>query len=204
MQSAAHDVVAIHHVGVEDESFDDLMGMLDYPMFVVTTQADGHPSGCLVGFATQTSIQPPRFMVGISKGNHTFGVAGRSDHLAVHLLSRNQRALAELFGGQSGDRIDKFDRCSWRAGPQGMPILDDAVAWFVGRTVDRLDVGDHVGYLLEPLSVWAPDVDDDLLYLSDVDDLEPGHEATERFADREQGDPTRRFGGVRFTPGGGF
>ncbi|OOK82567.1 putative oxidoreductase [Mycobacterium kansasii] len=51
-------VVAIHDVEVIDESFDDLMTMLDSPAFVVTTQADGHPSGCLVGFATQTSVQP--------------------------------------------------------------------------------------------------------------------------------------------------
>ena len=157
--------------------FEALMSKLDHPMLVVTTQADGHPSGCLVGFATQASIQPQRFLVGMSKSNHTFKVASRSGHLAVHLLSRQQHGLAELFGGQTGDRINKFDRCSWRTGPQGMPILDDAVAWFVGRTLDRIDVGDHVGYLLEPVGVWASESTGDLLFLSDVDDIEPGHEA---------------------------
>jgi flavin reductase (DIM6/NTAB) family NADH-FMN oxidoreductase RutF len=168
---------------VVDESFDDFMGMLDTPMFVVTTQADGHPSGCLVGFATQTSMEPPRFLVCMSRGNHTFGVASRSEHLAVHVLAQRHHALAELFGSQTGDLINKFDRCSWRAGPKGMPILDDVLAWFVGRTVDRIDVGDHVGYLLEPVGVWAPECAEDLLYLSDVDDIEPGHEASERRAD---------------------
>jgi len=159
------------------EQFDELMSMLDYPMFVVTTQADGHPSGCLVGFATQASIRPQRFLVGMSKTNHTGSVASRSGHLAVHLLSRQQHGLAELFGGQTGDRINKFDHCSWHAGPHGMPILEDAVAWFVGRTLDRIDLGDHVGYLLEPLSTWASESSDDLLSLSDVGDIEPGHEA---------------------------
>ena len=114
-------------------SFDDLMGMLDYPVFVVTTQAAGEPAGCLVGFATQISVAPPRFLVGVAKGSHTFEVASRSQHLAVHVLERRQHALAELFGGQTGHQINKFDRCSWRAGPQGMPILDDAIAWFVGQ-----------------------------------------------------------------------
>ncbi|WP_082966967.1 flavin reductase family protein [Mycobacterium sp. 852002-51163_SCH5372311] len=160
-----------------DEPFDELMSMLDYPIFVVTTRADDHPSGCLVGFATQTSIRPPRFLVGISKRNHTFKVAGRSGHLAVHIMSRQQHDLAELFGGQTGDRINKFDRCSWHAGPEDMPILDDALAWFVGRTLERIDVGDHVGYLLEPVTVWASESSDDLLRLSHVEDIEPGHEA---------------------------
>ncbi len=146
-------------------------------MFVVTTQADGHASGCLVGFATQTSLRPPRFLVGLSRRNHTFGVASRSQHLAVHLLSRSHIELAQLFGGQTGDHIDKFDRCCWRNGPERMPILDDAAAWFVGKTLSRIDLGDHVGYLLEPVVGYAPESSDDLVSFSDVADLEPGHQA---------------------------
>lgn len=159
------------------ERFDDLMSMLDYPMLVVTTQCDGHRSGCLVGFSTQASIEPQRFLVGMSKSNHTCKVASRSGHLAVHLLSRHQHGLAELFGGQTGDQINKFDHCSWREGPYGMPILEDAIAWFVGRTLDRIDFGDHLGYLLEPLSAWTSENSEELLSLSDVGDIQPGHEA---------------------------
>jgi flavin reductase (DIM6/NTAB) family NADH-FMN oxidoreductase RutF len=162
---------------VDDEAFDRLVAMLDYTMFVVTTQANGHASGCLVGFATQTSLRPPRFLVGISRRNHTFGVACQSEHLAVHVLTRREVELARLFGGQTGDEINKFEHCSWHSGPAGMPILDDAVAWFVGKTLNRIDVGDHVGYLLGPIAVHAAEVFDDLVRFSDVNDIEPGHEA---------------------------
>lgn len=146
-------------------------------MFVVTTAADGHASGCLVGFATQTSLQPPRFLVGVSNSNHTFTVAARSEHLAVHVLGRRDMALARLFGGQTGDDIDKFERCSWHSGPAGMPILDDAPAWFVGKTLSRIELGDHMGYLLEPIDGHTPEHAVDLLAFSDVGDIEPGHGA---------------------------
>ena len=146
-------------------------------MFVVTTAADGHASGCLVGFATQTSLDPPRFLVGISRRNHTYQVALRARHLAVHVVARRDIGLARLFGSQTGDELDKFERCTWHSGPAGMPILDDAAAWFVGKTLNRLDVGDHVGYLLEPVAGYASGHADDLVSLSDVTDLEPGHEA---------------------------
>ncbi len=165
------------HGQVGDDSFDRLVGMLDYTMFVVTTQADGHPSGCLVGFTTQTSLRPPRFLVGLSRNNHTCPVAARSDYLAVHVLSRRNIELARLFGGQTGDQVNKFEQCAWRSGPEGMPILDAAAAWFVGKTLDRIDLGDHIGYLLEPVAGYAPDAVDDLVSFSDVADLEPGHEA---------------------------
>lgn len=162
---------------MDDGSFDRLTAMLDYTMFVVTTQVDGRAAGCLVGFATQASLQPPRFLVGISKQNHTFRPACQSEHLAVHVLARRDVELARLFGGQTGDDTDKFQSCSWRRGPAAMPILDDAVAWFVGRILSRIDAGDHVGFLLDPIAAQASDSGEDLLAFSDVKDIEPGHPA---------------------------
>src|SRR5262249_37435180 len=50
------------------EAFEKLVALLNYPMFVVTTEAGGVTAGCLVGFASQ---HPPRFLVGLSMQNHT-------------------------------------------------------------------------------------------------------------------------------------
>ncbi len=158
-------------------TFESVVSLLNYPMFVVTTAAAGHRAGCLVGFTSQTSINPPKFLVGLSRKNHTFEVAQRADHLAVHLLPRDELAVAELFGGKTGDSTDKFTQCAWHPGPEGLPILDAAAAWFVGRVTRRFDVGDHVGHLLEPVSGSAPDDLGDLITFADVRDLEPGHEA---------------------------
>jgi flavin reductase (DIM6/NTAB) family NADH-FMN oxidoreductase RutF len=158
-------------------AFDELVGLLDYPMFIVTTRVGDQLGGCLVGFTSQVSIRPSRFLVGLSKKNHTFRVAERATHLAVHLLPREHRDLARLFGSETGDRVNKFDRCEWHTGPDDLPILDGAVGWFAGRILNRFDVGDHVGHLLEPVAGHAPERLDELVTFSDVQDLEPGHEA---------------------------
>ncbi|HPX36132.1 MAG TPA: flavin reductase family protein [Mycobacterium sp.] len=165
------------------DAFEQFVALLDYPMFVVTTRAGDQRAGCLVGFATQVSIHPSRFLVGLSKRNHTYRtarLAARSEgveHLAVHLLGREHRELARLFGGETGDRVDKFRRCSWSEGPEGLPILHDAAAWFAGRVVRRFDLGDHVGHLLEPLAGDASAKLNGLITYSDVKDLAPGREA---------------------------
>lgn len=177
------------------ESFDDLMTMLDGPVFLVTTQADGVPSGCLVSFATQTSVQPPSFMVGLPRGTNLLTAASQSDHVAVHVLPHRQHVLAELFASRPDDA---FAHCAWRTGPAGMPILDESAAWFVGRTVSRSDVADHVAYLLEPVAVWAPENAEDLLYLSDIDDIEPGQEAPQRLYTGERTKAAQGYG-MRFT-----
>ena len=149
---------------------------LDYPMYVVTVMEGGEQSGCLVGFGSQVSMAPPRFMVCISVTNHTHEVALRANLLAVHLLGAEQQALAELFGTETGDDIDKFQRCSWQAGPGGVPVLDDCPRVLVGRVHARVDLGDHTGIVLDPVSVTACDGDPGLTF-KDVERLEPGHPA---------------------------
>ncbi len=118
-------------------------------MFIVTTATDAERAGCLVGFAAQCSIDPPRFMVWLSDKNRTTRVAERADTLVVHLPQRDDTELAELFGGETGDDVDKFARCRWHAGTNGVPVLDDCPNWFAGRILERIATGDHVGHLLE-------------------------------------------------------
>ena len=160
-----------------DARLDPLDGELDYPMYIVTTSAGATKAGCLVGFATQVSINPPLFLVGLSEQNHTARVASDATHLAVHLLGRANASLAHLFGEETGDHLDKFARCSWSTGPHGVPVLDDAAAWFVGSIAERVDFGDHVGYLLAPEHAEIPGPIDGLLSFADVRNFDPGHDA---------------------------
>lgn len=159
------------------EAFEELVALLNYPMFVVTTNSEAAAAGCLVGFASQTSIHPPRFLVGLSIRNRTTRIAADATHLAVHIFDRRHLDVVELFGGQTGDDIDKFERCSWHRGPEKMPILDDAAAWFVGRIVERFPLGDHRGHLLEPVQGEPPHELEHWVSFLDVRELQPGHEA---------------------------
>ena len=104
-------------------------------MFIVTTAVDGQRLGCLVGFATQASIDPPRFVVCLSHTNHTYRHGRDAGWLAVHAVPADAEALAELFGGETEDDVDKFERCAWHEGPHGMPLLDECGNWFVGRVL---------------------------------------------------------------------
>jgi flavin reductase (DIM6/NTAB) family NADH-FMN oxidoreductase RutF len=166
-------------VGHDDggAAFEKLVGHLDYPMFVVTTAAGDRRAGCLVGFATQASIDPRRFLAGLSDKNHTYRVASEAQRLAVHILGKDDFELARLFGGQTGDEVDKFAQCEWRPGPAGVPILTGAPAWFSGRILERLRLGDHVAILIEPDSGECSDDVGELVTFGDVRDLEAGHPA---------------------------
>ena len=157
-------------------TFQHLVAQLDYPMFIATVAAGDELAGCLIGFATQSSIHPPRFLAGISDKNRTHRVAKDATTMAIHLVPEDASELAELFGGETGDEVDKFERCAWRPGPEGVPLLDGCPNRFVGRIVERVDFGDHTGMVLEPFFAEVEEHQGQLKFHR-AKRIEPGHEA---------------------------
>jgi flavin reductase (DIM6/NTAB) family NADH-FMN oxidoreductase RutF len=107
--------------------------------------------------------------------NRTYRVATGADVLVVHFVPQQADELAVLFGGETGDEIDKFARCEWRPGPSGAPVLAELEDWFAGRVLDRLPFGDHCGFLLEPIAGEAHRSGAPLTFRR-AKWIEPGHE----------------------------
>jgi flavin reductase (DIM6/NTAB) family NADH-FMN oxidoreductase RutF len=162
-------------MSADHHEFNRLMELLDYPMFIVTARAGETKAGCLIGFASQVSIHPPRFLACLSAKNQTYRVALDGQILIVHLVADRAGELAELFGGETGDDTDKFARCQWTPGPGGVPVLTELQNWFAGRIIGRSDLGDHCGFLLEPVQEQAGEEGETLTF-HEARDIEPGHE----------------------------
>jgi flavin reductase (DIM6/NTAB) family NADH-FMN oxidoreductase RutF len=162
-------------VSVED-AFEQIGRAGDPPLLIVTVGGE-RPDGCVVGFATQASIDPPRLLVCLSVVNATYRRALDADVLAVHLVPRAQLALARLFGEQTADEgVDKLARCGWTPGPGGVPLLDDCPTRIAGRILERMPLGDHTGFLLEPIAGDAAG-NEDVLRVRDAAGFHPGHPA---------------------------
>jgi flavin reductase (DIM6/NTAB) family NADH-FMN oxidoreductase RutF len=160
--------------------FAAIMSSLDNPLIVVTT-AEGHErAGCLVGFHAQSSINPDRYAVWLSKANYTYRVGLRATHLAIHFLTAADLPLAERFGTLTGDRTDKFAGLRVSPGAGGVPVLEDCPHRLIVRRVVLLDEGgDHVCVTGEPLAAESSGPFEPLR-LSRAQHLKPGHTPGER------------------------
>src|SRR4051794_475949 len=156
------------------------MASLDPPLVVVTTVAEDERAGCLVGFHAQSSIDPEHYCLWLSKANHTYRVALRARHFAVHFLTASDLPLAERFGTQSGEDTDKFAGLDVAVSEYGVPLLDDAPHRITLERIAMLDDGaDHVCLTTRVLDAatagrFTP------LRVSDAAHLEAGHDADER------------------------
>ena len=144
------------------------------PIYIVTACADGTRAGCVVGFATQVSVDPLHFLACISKQNATYLVARAAARLGVHAVPKAERELAALFGGETGDEIDKFARCKWIETTDGTPLLVACPSRFLGRVLERIDLGDHLGMVIAVEETWHGH---EVAHLTarDLARLEPGH-----------------------------
>ena len=138
-------------------------------MFIATVAGDG----CLVGFATQCSIDPARFLVCLSNKNKTYRLATDATHMALHAVPEDRGDLAELFGGETADEVDKLGQVESKAGPGGAPLIAGC-PYVAGPILDRFDVGDHVAFVLE---IEAEEGSATPLTLARSRAIDPGHEA---------------------------
>lgn len=175
---ALQDVIVVFDGTMADEELTEtlvsLAGRLNFPMVVVTALDRGQPVGCLVGFSSQSSMEPFRYTVFLSVKNHTFDAVDVGSTVYVGFLSADDFTLAQLFGEETGDEIDKFEHCEWRAGPAGVPILAGVSNWMVGKVIDRRATGDHHAFTVEPTHAAAGDWPRQL-GLQDVKDFDAGH-----------------------------
>jgi len=157
-------------------AFDDISATLTTPMVVVTTRAGDEADGCLVGFATQCSIHPPRYLVCLSVANRTYELAQRASTLVVHMLhdTPSDHALASWFGEHTARDTDKLARCDWKPGPDGVPVIEGC-DWFAGPVVLRCEAGDHVAYVIDVTDGDARRADEPWLLLNQVQDLDAGN-----------------------------
>lgn len=156
------------------------MTSADSALLVVTTVAEGERAGCVVGFHTQSSISPQHYCLWLSKANHTYRVALRAQHFAVHFLTADDLGIAEAFGTRTGDDTDKFAGIDIEDGEHDVPLLSSCQNRFLLERISMLDVGgDHVCISGRVHSSQGGDSFTPLR-LSDAAHLTPGHDSGDR------------------------
>ncbi|MFJ9737111.1 flavin reductase family protein [Streptomyces sp. NPDC101166] len=108
---------------------------------VITASGESGPVGFTATSLTSVSAEPPMLSFGVGTGASSWPVLSRAGHVGVHILGEHQRELAATFARSGADRFGA--PTAWREGPEGVPVLDDVLAWLVCRIVARVPAGDH-------------------------------------------------------------
>ncbi|MFE7579863.1 flavin reductase family protein [Streptomyces sp. NPDC057521] len=107
----------------------------------VITAAGERPVGFTATSLNSVAAEPPLVSFGVGTASSSWPVLAEAEHVGVHILGEHQQELAATFARSGADRfgLSTF----WRSGPEGVPLLDDVLAWLVCRVVARVPAGDH-------------------------------------------------------------
>ena len=128
---------------IDPDRLREAMGRFATGVTVVTGRK---PSGEWVGFTanslTSVSLDPPLVLVCVDRASSSRDALLESGRFAVSLLGRSQEDVARRFAGEA-HRESRFEELSVRAGRDGVPILDGAMAWLDCRIWEVVEAGDH-------------------------------------------------------------
>lgn len=112
---------------------------------IVTSKAtDQRLVGVTANSFSSVSLEPAIVLWSLQKTSPSLSAFDDCGRFVINVLSLSQIEHSRRFASPIPD---KFNGVNYRLGIQGLPVLEGCAATFECRTIQRLDVGDHILYL---------------------------------------------------------
>jgi len=128
---------------------------------ITTLDGDARPVGLTASSFTSAALSPPMVLWTVGPHARSFDSFLQASHYAVHVLHKEQQALAAHFAGGSDD---KFARLDWRTGVQGLPILPDFSVCLECAVEDVHPCGNQKLMIGRVVNIISQDREDALVY----------------------------------------
>ena len=137
-------------MSLDPDAFRALMGRFATGVTVVTaTDAEGNDRGMTVSAFASVSLQPPLVVVCIDETASMHETLVSGEYFGVNILSSTQEAIARRFAATGAQQ---FEGIGYRNGENGVPILNDVLAFVECRRISSTRGGDHTIIIGETLA----------------------------------------------------
>lgn len=100
---------------------------------VTSIDPDGNPVGFTATSLASLAAAPPLATFNMARISSAWPAMTVGNHVAIHMLGPRTQHLAERM---AADHDVRFAGDHWHRGPYGVPILEGATAWMLGRIID--------------------------------------------------------------------
>ena len=126
---------------VDPFQFRQLLGHFATGVTILTTTApEGQPLGMTANSLSSVSLHPPLISVCVDREAEMHDVILKAPEFVVNVLASPQEALARRFSDKHEDR---FDGIGYHLSPEGLILLDGALAHIVCERQATFPAGDH-------------------------------------------------------------
>lgn len=115
-----------------------------YGMYVIScVDEDGKTVNAFTAnWLTQISFEPPLIAVSVENISRSLPMIQRTRKFNINVLRSGDRALAGSMGKSALKHPEKMEGVAYSLGENGIPILDQALAWVACDVRNMVDAGD--------------------------------------------------------------
>jgi flavin reductase (DIM6/NTAB) family NADH-FMN oxidoreductase RutF len=126
---------------VSPQAFRQTLGRFASGVTVVTMQEHNETHGITVSAFLSVSLEPPLVLVSIDKKAHSHARIMNAERYGVSILSEGQQNMSNHFANRDPNAVPEFEILS------DFPVLKNALAQLVCKTVQKVDAGDHTLFI---------------------------------------------------------
>src|SRR5207253_1276585 len=119
------------------------LGRIPSGLFVLTARRGEAETGMLVSWVQQCSFEPPRVRVALARGREVGAWLAEGSAFTLNVLDSTQTDMIVHFGRGFAPGEPAFAGLEVERGPEGGPVLADALACLQCRVAARHPAGDH-------------------------------------------------------------
>ena len=124
-----------------------------YGLYAVSCASDGEVNIFTANWLTQVSFDPPLLALSVENASKSLPMILRSRKFTVNVLRSGDRELAGKLGKSALQHPDKLANITFHPGPNGCPILEDALAWVACEVIHTAEAGDSTLIIAEVVDV---------------------------------------------------
>ena len=124
-----------------------------YGLYAVSSADEGEVNVFTANWLTQVSFDPPLLAVSVENISKSLPMILRSRKFTVNVLRSGDRELAGKLGKSAVQHPDKLANIKFHLGPNGCPILEDALAWVSCEIRHTAGAGDSTMIIAEVIDV---------------------------------------------------
>ena len=127
----------------ENGSINKALFNVTHGLYILTAATDDKLNGQCIDALMQVTNSPPRIAIGVGKKSLTHEMISDTGKFIVNIIDKEDNGWfdkVKTFGFKSGRDTDKFESVKYKLSERGIPILDDALAFYECNVVSKMTV----------------------------------------------------------------
>ena len=136
---------------MNEEAKKNILRKIPYGLYVIGVKDKDSHHAFTGSWLSQCSMKPPRVMLGVRHGTHSFEMIKAGKVFSVNFLAKPDKKILEQFFKPTPSNGNRFGDLAFTLKKTHTPILDAAVAYLECEVKDIFETGDHSVVISEVL-----------------------------------------------------